>query len=150
VQRGIYRELLDQVWLKGWIPANDLVALSRIARVSVSLFEKNWPKVRELFVPLPGMDGERLTSERLERERGEIDRRRAKQAEGGRHSAERRKQAPSNRQVASTNTAQHNTTQALVTQAVELPTPHNGPVRSAAEWKRLLETTEPRGGADVS
>jgi uncharacterized protein YdaU (DUF1376 family) len=150
LQRGIYRELLDVAWMKGWIPANDIIELARAARVPVSMMQRNWPAIRQLFEPLPGLDGERLTSERLERERAQVDKRRAQAAEAGRRSAAARNGRSTDVQRQSTNTSHHSTTQALVTQAAELPTPHTRPVRTAADWKRLLDKPEPRGGADVS
>jgi uncharacterized protein YdaU (DUF1376 family) len=149
VQRGIYRELLDECWVKGFI-SDDVVELARICAISVSLMERHWPAVRTLFVQVKGVDGGFLTSERLERERAQIDKRRAQAADAGRRSAAARNGRSTTVQRPSTNTAQHNTTQALVTQAAELPRPHTGPVRTAADWKRLLDKPDQRGGADVS
>lgn len=144
LQRGIYRELLDVVWIKGWIPATDIVQLARAARVSVSMMERNWNAIRPMFTPLPGLDGECLTSDRLEVERRHIDSRREKAAEAGRASAAARNGRSTSVQRPSTNTVQHSTIQALVTQAAELPTAVTPrPARSAAEWKRLLDTENP-------
>lgn len=87
MQRGIYRELLDVIWLKGFIPASDVVQLARMARVPVSVMQRAWPAVREMLEPLPGLDGECLTSGRLEVERRKILTKRVKQAEAGKASA---------------------------------------------------------------
>lgn len=145
LQRGIYRELLDMVWLKGWIPASDLVQLAQMARVSVAMMQRNWPAIREMFTPLPGMDGERLTSDRLEDERRHIDKRRAQAAEAGRRSAEARNDRSTTVQRPSTKRreGEEKRTDTLVTQAADLPTDTSPrPARSAAEWKRLLELPE--------
>ncbi len=87
MQRGIYRELLDVVWMKGFIPASDVVELARMARVPVSVMQRAWPAVRLMFVPLPGLDGECLTSERLEGERTQQDAVRVQQSLAGKRSA---------------------------------------------------------------
>jgi len=72
LQRGLYRELLDECWLKGGI-ADDPPQLARVCGVKPSVFVENWPKIRDLFIEVPNTDGHFLTSERLEGERTQQD-----------------------------------------------------------------------------
>lgn len=124
LQRGIYRELLDVVWIKGWIPASDIVQLAQMARVPVAMMQRNWPAIREMFTPLPGMDGERLTSDRLEDERRHIDKRRAQASEAGRKSAAIRNDRSTTVQRTSTKRkeVEEKRTEAPFTHVAELPT----------------------------
>ena len=117
LQRGIYRELLDVVWIKGWIPASDIVQLAQMARVPVAMMQRNWPAIRDMLDALPGMDGERLTSERLEDERRHIDKRRTQASEAGRRSAEARNDRSTTVQRPSTKRKE-----APFTHVAELPT----------------------------
>jgi uncharacterized protein YdaU (DUF1376 family) len=151
VARGIYRELIDECWDVGRIP-DDVVALSRIARCPLGVMQRVWPALKPKFTPLDGMDGMFLTHAKLERQRTETDAVRVKRSLAGRANKCEQVLAhvPSSSSSSSNSKSSSSLNGTLVTQAVELPTPHTGPVRSAAEWKRLLETTEPRGGADVS
>jgi len=140
IQRGIYRELLDECWLRGFIP-DDVVELASICAISVSLMERHWPAVSKLFIQVRGMDGGFLTSERMEVERAKRDALREKKVAAGKASAESRNTRSTPVQQRSTSTAHHITTHPLGTQAAELPTDISPrPVRSAAEWKRLGDT----------
>ena len=138
-QRGIYRELLDECWIKGFIP-DDVVKLAGICAIRVKLMQRHWPTVKNMFDTLPGSDGKFLISARLEVERKHIDARRAQAASAGRASAASRNGRSTDVQRQPTNTAQHSTTQALVTQAVELPTDiSTRPPRKAGDWERLAD-----------
>jgi uncharacterized protein YdaU (DUF1376 family) len=64
VQRGFYRELLDECWVRGYIP-DDLKELAKICHCPPSRFAQAWPKLSKCFVPLePG----KLISERMSKE----------------------------------------------------------------------------------
>lgn len=141
LQRGIYRELLDVVWIKGWIPASDLVQLAQMARVSVAMMQKNWPTIRDMFIALPGMDGERLTSETLEEERRHIDKRRAQASEAGRKSAEARNDRSTTVQRTSTKRkeGEEKRTEAPVTHVAELPTANGAPPARLADVLATLK-----------
>lgn len=83
IQRGIYRELLDECWVEGAIP-DDIEKLADIARCPVGIMAEAWPVLRKLFFPLDGMDGMFLSSRRLEIERSAEDRARVQRANAGR------------------------------------------------------------------
>ena len=130
-QRGIYGELLDECWIKGRIPADDLDALADIADCPVELMAENWPKVRRMFEPTPDSKGAFLLSPRLEIERQKMTELQEKRSRGGKKSAAKRQRTPrllqdssSSTQESSSSTAHHSTSQhrARVTHAAELPT----------------------------
>lgn len=82
-QRGIYRELLDECWKKGYIP-DDLVKLAEICSCPVATIESNWSAVRPLFDVLPNSDSQLLCSARLEVEKKKRDDLHAKKSAAGR------------------------------------------------------------------
>jgi uncharacterized protein YdaU (DUF1376 family) len=79
-QRGIYRELLDQQWVEGSIPA-DLNQLAVLLHLPPSRFAKVWPLVSTKF---RSIEGGRLVNNRLEEYRRELDAWCEKQAQNGR------------------------------------------------------------------
>ena len=79
VERGLYRELLDECWAEGFIP-DDLDALAEICGCPKHVMEKSWPRVRACFVEAsPGT----LINPRMDRERTEKDTERASKAIAG-------------------------------------------------------------------
>lgn len=52
-QRGIYRELLDQCWMEGSLPADEVV-LRRFARAEIPEWKRSWPVVRREFFESDG------------------------------------------------------------------------------------------------
>lgn len=89
VERGLYRELLDECWEEGRIP-DDPIALAEICRCPVGVMAESWPNIRKCFTPLPGMDGMFLTNDKLESIRAKADKVRDAASIAGRKSAERR------------------------------------------------------------
>jgi uncharacterized protein YdaU (DUF1376 family) len=108
VQRGLYRELLDECWVEGAIP-DDIEKLADIARCPIGVMAEAWPTLRKLFVPLDGLDGMFLSSKRLEIERSADDALRVARANAGRKGglarAENAKQKQANPSDASSNLA---------------------------------------------
>jgi uncharacterized protein YdaU (DUF1376 family) len=66
VQRGLYRELLDECWVKGYIPDN-IKELAKICHCPPSRFAQAWPRLSKCFIPLePGkLESERMSKEAL-------------------------------------------------------------------------------------
>jgi uncharacterized protein YdaU (DUF1376 family) len=83
IAEGLFRQLLDEIWLEGWIP-DDLPRLAEICRCPISVMAKQWPKLKPMFTPIDGLDGQLLTNRRLDAERSEQDRKRAMRAAFGR------------------------------------------------------------------
>lgn len=90
VERGLYRELLDECWEEGRIP-DDPLALADICQCPVGVMAEAWPKIRKCFTPLPGMDGMFLTNDKLESLRHKADKIRNAASVAGRMSAEARR-----------------------------------------------------------
>jgi uncharacterized protein YdaU (DUF1376 family) len=87
VARGLYRELLDECWVKGHIPT-DLALLADICDCPVSVLRTHWNTLEPLFV----LAGEgMLISERLEHERTDSDKARVAKSLAGKRSGEARK-----------------------------------------------------------
>ena len=82
IERGLYRELLDECWLEGCIP-DDLAQLADICNCPIGVMRRAWAKLKELFEPITGMDGILLKNRRLELERTIQDRRRAQTKAAG-------------------------------------------------------------------
>jgi uncharacterized protein YdaU (DUF1376 family) len=61
---GAYTLLIAAYWRSGGLP-NDEVALMRITRLSVRQFRSIWPRLAQFFMA----DGDRIVSEKLDRER---------------------------------------------------------------------------------
>lgn len=80
VERGIYRELLDECWEEGTIP-DDINRLAEIARCPVGVMAEAWPNIRVCFTPTEGLDGIYMESPRLEQIRTQQDEFRLKQAQ---------------------------------------------------------------------
>ena len=72
IARGLYRELLDEQWDKGYIP-DDLEELADICGCPKQVLEAEWQMLSKCFEELePG----KLVNRRLERERTENDKKR--------------------------------------------------------------------------
>lgn len=85
--RGLYRELLDECWVKGGVP-DDATACASIANCPARDMERHWSAIRAMFaVDESGL----LVNERMENERTESDTGRVGKSKGGKISAEVRK-----------------------------------------------------------
>lgn len=109
--RGIYRELLDECWDRGYIP-DDPVALSKICRVPAGTLIREWKQLRDLFDPVENMDAFYLTSTRLEVERTKEDKARVQRSLAGKASAEKRnaRQRPLNARYIAVNSREEQLT----------------------------------------
>lgn len=119
VERGLYRELLDECWEEGAIP-DDINKLAEIARCPVGVMAEAWPNIRPCFESTEGMDGMFLVSPRLEQIRTQQDAYRLKQAQ-------RRKGLPTadNRgqpRITTKRREEKRREDPIVTQSPELPT----------------------------
>jgi uncharacterized protein YdaU (DUF1376 family) len=109
LERGIYRELLDEQWRLGALE-NDIAWLARRARCTPDEMAVAWLTLSECFQEVEGSGGELVRNERLESERSEADARRVKArisgAQGGKAKANAKqslanaKQSPSERRIA--------------------------------------------------
>ena len=97
--RAIYREVLDEIWRSGCI-ADEIQIIASVSRVPIGVVIKHWPQVRNLLVPVPGLDGQLLTSERLEAERSKDDKARVQRSLAGQASAAARQRALNGRSIA--------------------------------------------------
>lgn len=80
--RGLLRELFDEQWLEGAIP-DDINRLAEICECPVGIMAEVWPKLKEFFVPVPGLDGMYLVNLKLESVRTKADAVRASRAVAG-------------------------------------------------------------------
>lgn len=143
VERGLYRELLDECWEEGAIP-DDIGKLAEIARCPAGVMAEAWPNIRPCFTPCEGLDGMFLESPRLEQIRTEQDAFRLKQAERARGSHGKPRQATAGHYSKEEKRKEEEGNGPLVTQAAELPTPTTRPPRKAEDWRKLLERPEDR------
>ncbi len=102
IERGLYRELLDECWLEGAIP-DDLNKLAEICDCPLGAMAEAWPKLKPRFsLARDGMDGMFVTHPRLESERTDLDKMRVQKRlagqSGGKAKAE--KLAAASRRVA--------------------------------------------------
>jgi uncharacterized protein YdaU (DUF1376 family) len=106
LERGIYRELLDEQWRIGHL-VNDPAWLADAAMCTEQELANAWQMLSKCFPPIEGTDGQLLANTRLEAERTENDTLRAKRATAGRlggkanakqmlHSSSRAEQSSSN------------------------------------------------------
>lgn len=105
IQRGIYRDLLDEQWEAGGLPTR-VRELADIARCPVDVMRSAWDVLRKQFVLVNG----RYVNERLEAERTEKDKQRARNRLNGRKGG--RKKALNTRHPNETDrlaTAKHST-----------------------------------------
>jgi uncharacterized protein YdaU (DUF1376 family) len=86
IARGLYRELLDECWAKGFIPS-DTDALADICGCPKSVMKAQWKHLAQFFVRV---SENTLINQRMENERTVTDRLRAERARVGRLGAERR------------------------------------------------------------
>jgi len=78
IERGLYRELLDECWSEGFIP-NNIESMAEICGCPVDVMESAWQVLSTCFVLLDGV----FVNERMDRERTEKDFERAKRARAG-------------------------------------------------------------------
>lgn len=79
IERGLYRELLDECWAEGSIP-NDLTSLADICGCPEDVLANAWQMLSKCFVEI---DGNRLINTRMNEERTEKDQIRVKMALSG-------------------------------------------------------------------
>lgn len=79
IERGLYRELLDECWCEGWIP-DDIEAMADICGCPVSVMADAWHVLRKCFVMLDG----RWHNEKLHSMRTVVDKERVSKSEAGR------------------------------------------------------------------
>ena len=82
LERGIYRELLDEQWRNGALH-NDTEWLADAAMCTPEELASVWQVLSKCFPPVEGTDGKLLANERIEAERTEVDRQRVNRAIAG-------------------------------------------------------------------
>lgn len=82
LERGIYRELLDEQWRSGAL-RNDPEWLAEAAMCTPDELASAWQTLSKCFPPVDGSDGQLLANTRLESERTENDQKRARLAVAG-------------------------------------------------------------------
>ena len=82
IAKGLYRELLDEAWIEGSLPA-DMQSLAEICGCPVEVLIQAWPEVAPCFEEREG----RLFNAKLENQRTEKDAERVKKANAGRSGA---------------------------------------------------------------
>lgn len=82
IAKGLYRELLDEAWIEGSLPA-DMQSLAEICGCPVEVLIQAWPEVAPCFEEHEG----RLFNAKLENQRTEKDAERVKKANAGRSGA---------------------------------------------------------------
>lgn len=142
VERGLYRDLIDECWIEGGIP-DDIPRLADICGCPVKVMRGAWANLAKFFEPIEGHAGQ-LSSARLECERTEQDSRRTQASLAGKRSAEARatprerpsttveRESTSSSSSSSSSIAKQSSSSngPLVTQAAEQPTAQ--PVKLAA------------------
>ncbi len=78
IEKGLYRELLDECWAEGFIPS-DLEKLADICGCPVEVMANAWQVLSKCFVDDNGV----FINERLEKERTELDKIRVKRSLAG-------------------------------------------------------------------
>lgn len=78
IERGLYRELLDECWSEGFVP-NNIELMAEICGCPVETMASAWQVLSNCFVLLDGV----FINERMDRERTEKDFERAKRARAG-------------------------------------------------------------------
>jgi hypothetical protein len=82
--RGLYREILDEIWINGSVPDNPKL-IAKLTDTPLSVVEECWPTVLALLVALPG-EPTKFTSLRMEEERLKRDELREQQVKAGKAS----------------------------------------------------------------
>jgi hypothetical protein len=72
VERGLYRELLDECWAHGFIP-NDLQSVAKICKCPKRVLERAWPKLSMCFTPISPDQPSVLINPRMNAERTAVD-----------------------------------------------------------------------------
>lgn len=141
VERGLYRELLDECWDDGSIP-DDVPKLAEIAGCPVGVMAEAWPNLRPLFEPSEGLDGMYLQSPRLEQIREAQNAFRAKQSQRRKGTTVNHGQPRLTIESREEKRKEEKANGPLVTQAAELPPPTTRPPRKAEDWRKLLEKSD--------
>lgn len=89
VERGLYRELLDECWEEGTIP-DDPLKLAEICNCPPGVMVEAWPKIRPCFTASEGLDGMLLVNLKLESLRHASEEKRVQQRLAGLASAQKR------------------------------------------------------------
>ena len=145
--RGIYREVLDEIWVTGSVP-NNPDAIARLIHAPADVVLRAWPQIRDCLISTRD-DADRFMSERMERERkrrNKVRKERAKiGAKGGLAKAENRRK----RELAiATHLVQQKDSQALANSAIPIPnpipipTPIPKPERKGSGMRRTGAPTE--------
>lgn len=161
IQKGLYRELLDECWAEGSIP-DDVSELAFICNCPVEVMADAWQVLSKCF---EGAANGRLVNERLERERTEKDRQRLVRAEAGKKggiakSLNSKESLPST--VASASTCQANPSNCHIEEErreeerreeefppADLLEPPSAPVKQpAAKPKKAKEPKDPKDEAE--
>ena len=82
LERGIYRELLDEQWRCG-VLRNDPEWLAEAAMCTLDELASVWQVLAKCFPVVEGSDGKFLANERIEAERTEVDRQRVNRVIAG-------------------------------------------------------------------
>jgi hypothetical protein len=130
--RGIYREVLDEIWVTGSVP-NDPEKIAKLLHIPFEAVLQAWPQISDCLIPTKH-DPDRLTSERMEEERRYRNRIRLEKVKAGRASAEQRRNRCSTRVAPQlpTNGQQNSTT----------PTPI--PIPNTEEKKKAAAPSDDR------
>jgi uncharacterized protein YdaU (DUF1376 family) len=86
VERGLYRELLDECWEEGSIP-DDPLRLAEMCNCPPGVMVEAWPKIRACFTATDALDGMYLVNPKLESIRDEIEAKRDLRSMAGKTSA---------------------------------------------------------------
>ena len=91
IARGLYRELLDEQWLVGFVP-DDIAKLAEIADCPEEVMNQEWPRIKPHFEKC---GRGKLVNKKLETRRTDSDRYRVQQAQHGKKGG-RKKKSPAN------------------------------------------------------
>lgn len=86
VERGLYRELLDECWEEGVIP-DDPIKLAEICNCPAGVMVEAWVKIRPCFTATEGLDGMLLANDKLESIRDFVEAKRDLRSLAGKASA---------------------------------------------------------------
>lgn len=86
IERGLYRELLDECWEEGVIP-DDPLKLAEICNCPPGVMVEAWPKIRPCFTATEGLDGMLIQNDKLESIRDFVEAKRDLKSLAGKASA---------------------------------------------------------------
>jgi hypothetical protein len=137
LERGLYRELLDEQWRLGAIRA-DIPSLAEAAMCSEEEMANAWRTLSKCFSDVPGSDGAYVFNERMEAERTEHDTKRTKAAIAGKLGANA-KHSSGERYIAVAEQSESRSSAAPRANGAAGPEGPHPIARSAEEWRRLLD-----------